>query len=394
MEIGKNPTGINPENRGMIMKAKVYQNKDKRLKSERWIVILYWNGKHHKRYHYDERGTPIETKAMAERIAHRINADIEAKGKSFDTRAWFRTADNEFYFENYVLKWYERKGKTVSNGYAIDLKGCIHNYFIPFFGKKDIRTLRYGDFEDFLYWLPDKLKVSTKNKLLIILKSLFNDACKREDIFKVPAFPKVNVPEPEFKWLDAEWQAKVINAIPERDRPIFQFMAYYGCRPSEARALQWSDVDFEKKTITIRRNFSKGVLVETTKTKAIKYLPVTSEIETLLKSLPTRGIGATFVFLNSRGKHYHPLFSKIWDRATKVCGAPRVTMYQGVKHSTATNKLREGWNLQEVAELLGHKDLKSTQKYAKVTQGHLRDKLEQKTNDSESVLYSVESPCE
>jgi integrase len=73
----------------------------------------------------------------------------------------------------------------------------------------------------------------------------------------MPNFPSIAVQEPAIHWLDSETQTKVLNAIPEAHRPAFVFMAEYGCRPGEVRALKWDAVNLETGQITIRRTFSQ-----------------------------------------------------------------------------------------------------------------------------------------
>ncbi|MGA1840195.1 MAG: hypothetical protein ACMUIU_06170 [bacterium] len=57
---------------------------------------------------------------------------------------------------------------------------------------------------------------------------------------------------------------RFLDAIPDRDWPIFQFMMEYGVRPQEARALQRDCIKDGK--VKICRAFSNNTLRETTKT--------------------------------------------------------------------------------------------------------------------------------
>jgi len=258
----------------------------------------------------------------------------------------------------------------------------VNKYWIRFFGKKDVREIRSGDIEDFLHWMPEHLSEKSKYNILNALHKLFSDAVRREDIIRIPAFPRVDVPESEIKWLNEEWQDRIIDAIPKTDRPIFQFIRYYGVRPGEARALQWDAVDFENKVIIIKRTFSARVLRETTKAKNIKYLPLTPEMAALLK--PLRGIGG-FVFRNKYGRPYTGKIRLIWNRARDAVGAPKVTLYQGTRHSLGTQLLERGHTLEQVQRLLGHKRPEMTQRYAKVTMKSLAKMLERKGEISDTV---------
>ena len=174
---------VNLKHKGMVMKAKYYRHRH-----NRWVVVLWWNGKQHRRFHYDDR-TPLETEALARRIAERINGDIEDKCKNFDPRQWFRSAGYEFYFETYAEKWLDRQSHLAPS-YAKDVKRFVNKHWVPFFGKKDIRQIRAGDIQDFRHWLPNHLSEKTKKNIVDALHVLFVDAHNREDILRIPPFPK------------------------------------------------------------------------------------------------------------------------------------------------------------------------------------------------------------
>ena len=367
--IGNKLGNTNPEHKGMVMKAKIYKRS---RRDNRHSVVLWWQGKRYVRYHYDDRGTPLETEALARRIAERINGAIEDEGKNFDPRRWFRAAGEEFHFDVYAEKWLDRQ-THLAPSYLKNVRRFVNTYWIPFFGATDIREMRAGHIQDFRHWLPGHLSEKSKYNILGALHKLLSDAYDREEIKRIPPFPRMELPEPEIKWLNQDWQDRVIAAIPEQDRPIFQFIRQYGVRPGEARALMWDCVNFENQVVIIKRTFSGRVLRETTKAKSVKYLPLTQEMEALLKRI--RGIGG-FVFRNRQGHPYTGKIRRIWNAAVKAVEAPKVTLYQGTRHSLGTQLLERGFGLELVQKLLGHKRTDMTLRYAKVTVENLRNMLE------------------
>ena len=59
-------------------------------------------------------------------------------------------------------------------------------------------------------------------------------------------------------------------------------------------------------------------------------------------------------------------------QAARQAGLENVTPHS-VRHSFATHMLEGGAALNVLQELLGHESLLTTQKYLKITPGHLRD---------------------
>jgi integrase len=188
-----------------------------------------------------------------------------------------------------------------------------------------------------------------------------------------PAFPAVEVQEPEIKWITRDWQERIIQAMPERDQPIFRFCQTYGVRPGEARALMWDCIDFDKGVITIKRSFSGGVLRDQTTTGMIRYLPILPPVEAILKRL--RGISG-FVFRNSIGNPYSAEMSRVWREARDRVGAPPVNLYQGTRHSLASQKVSEGHSLDRIRDLLGHTNTQTTRRYARTSVEGLKGLLE------------------
>lgn len=335
-----------------VMKARVYQRGP-----SRYLVYLSWQGKKYFRSYYDHRFKLI-TPELAHRLAESINQDIDAKGKGFDPRQWF--ACSGFIFQAYADQWL----KDHQAGYAPSVRRDVVRMVAAaqaYFDNLDIRAVRSGHLEDYLKQLPDHLSLKTKQNYLITLHKIFSDAYRREDILRIPGFPRLTVPEPETRWITADWQDRIIKAIPARDRPIFLFIRTYGVRPGEARALMWDCVDFETGWITIRRTFSATILQETTKTKRIRSLPIVEAIGPLLRSL--RGISG-FVFRNAFGRPYGADLSKLWNAARLKAGAPSVTLYQGTRHSFGHQKLSDGHSLDLIRDIFGHASIKTTRRYA------------------------------
>ena len=372
------PNNYMPPSRGvllaMITKAKVYP------KGNRFRVNLWWKGKPYERSHYDSN-IGLVHKEMANQIAGAINADIRKKGMGFDPRQWFKTSGYEFQFNLYCNNWLkENEGR-----YAPAVRGDVRRYtryFIEYFQTMDIREIRKMDIKAFLKTVPQHLAPKTQKNILILLHKIFTDVKDDEMIEKIPGFPKIIVPEPEIKWIERKWQDKIINAIPEQDRPIFIFIRTWGVRPGEARALMWDCIDFDheikdekdhvigKGLITIRRTFSgsgSNYLMGYTKSKHIRFLPFTSELREVFKRL--RGISG-FVFRNKFGRPYLADISRTWREARDKVGAKKVTLYQGTRHSFATQHLGQ---LDLVSQVLGHTSTVTTRKrYQGVNVGKIR----------------------
>jgi integrase len=137
-----------------------------------------------------------------------------------------------------------------------------------FFNGRNLRGIHAGHVED---WV-DSLDLAPKTKLDLVREvgQLLTDAQHRELIEKVPPLPSVQVPQKPIRWLTADAQAEILNHMAPEHRPIFMFMFEYGCRPAEAMALQWDDIDWIHNEFTFQREYQPAQDGQDHKAKACK----------------------------------------------------------------------------------------------------------------------------
>ena len=87
---------------------------------------------------------------------------------------------------------------------------------------------------------------------------------------------------------------------------------------------------------------------------------------------PQGALDSSALFVNptarTPGKRWlsNPLREE-WNRAAEKVGV-RVKMYEGTKHTSATEALRSGRRMEEIQKAIGHKDRRSTERYAKLAE--------------------------
>jgi integrase len=157
----------------------------------------------------------------------------------------------------------------------------------------------------------------------------------------------------------------------------YAFPFLTGVRPSEMLGLKWSEVDFERNTITIRRMLEKdGTLCELTKTEASRReIPMWSMIrEWMLEwriRCPRRDGELDFVFPSQGAKGQWPLKKigggtmlysnyriRVWVRAFKKLEAEGITYVtpHSARHCFISTLQAQGVEVGLVAKLAGHSD--------------------------------------
>ncbi|MEG4802232.1 site-specific integrase [Microcoleus sp. ARI1-B5] len=137
-----------------------------------------------------------------------------------------------------------------------------------------------------------------------------------------------------------------------------------GCRPSEAIALKWENVNLQKKSILFceAQVDASGTIVQkqNTKTELKRIFPVNQELKDLLESIPHR---EGFVFLNDRGKaiNQHAL-NVVWKTVLSEAGIRYRVPYQ-LRHTMISYHANNDFPIHKLARLMGNSPEVITEHY-------------------------------
>ncbi|SHJ80047.1 tyrosine-type recombinase/integrase [Paramaledivibacter caminithermalis] len=158
------------------------------------------------------------------------------------------------------------------------------------------------------------------------------------------------------------------NAL--RNKVILMMFLMTGMRRQELLALDWEDIDFGEKMITVKH--AKG--------KKQRIIPITEPLlSELWKYLQTRlPITNHAVFISQYGNRLSatPLSQTI-RRYMKYLGLDKkgYTIHT-LRHTYASHLALNGVSILSIQKLLGHSDLNSSQVYAHVNTNHLRTEVQ------------------
>lgn len=280
----------------------------------------------------------------------------------------------------YLENWLEVKKTQIAASTARDYHGIIFRLIIPKFGALPVAGLMRSDLKMWLAKIDDGREQKVTNKRLAniqsCLRSALGDAVDDELIEVNPlagfTFERNEPPRDadHADPLDAAEQAAVIAAA--RDPQIanlWQFMFWTGMRTSEVIALQWSDVDWHRGIVRVRKAITRAAkgIAEDTKTFAgrrdVKLLA--PAMAALIAQKDHTFLAGNEIFNRPgwRGKpgglwrHDHQIWDA-WKTTLKHAKVRYRNPYQ-TRHTYASMMLSAGEREIWVANQMGHSDTTS-----------------------------------
>lgn len=225
------------------------------------------------------------------------------------------------------------------------------------------------------------LSKKTQGYHVIALRSFLRWLVRND--YEVLEPDKIDLPKASshsIKFLTGEQVDRLLNApslssiTGKRDKAILEVLFSTGLRVSELTSLDRDKVDFE------RREF--GIIGKGGRARIV-FLSARAA-EWLKKYLDARDDNYRPLFIRHKGK-MGPEISDEEMRLTSRSVQRMIKKYQRkvkipvdvtphvLRHSFATDLLMAGADLRSVQEMLGHKNISTTQIYTHVTNPHLRD---------------------
>jgi integrase len=263
------------------------------------------------------------------------------------------------------------KGET-----ARHYKSSLRNHILPALGSKPLDEITTSDIERLHRSL--KHMHSTANYARTVLSVVFAKAelwdvttrrnpAQRAARFEERAVERFLSPD-ERKRLEAEL-ARAASIKPNQPGYIqpdamwaIRLLALTGMRHSEVCDLKWDQVDW-----------NRGILRLPDSKTGKRDIVVSDAVIALLREIaaaknqPKRGR----VVCSRTGDKLHSL-GRTWRRLRELAGMPDLRIHD-LRHSVASDAIMQGVPLEVVGKMLGHRNYKTTQRYAHIADTALRD---------------------
>lgn len=255
-----------------------------------------------------------------------------------------------------------------------------NKYIKGTFGHKSLDKVKASEITLWQNNLQKEYKLSKSYILKIrgLLYTMYEDAIENE-VVKINPIKKVKsikqTEESKVKRIEltpfrTEEINKILEVATNQDKNMIALLFMTGLRIGECIGLTWDCIDFENRTITVKKQIVNGELKNILKTsKSKRIIPI---IEPLIPFLENQKKITehhnSFVFLTTRtNKHFHSagkVREQIWIKALKKANVEYRNLHQ-TRGTFISTLISNGEDINYVSKIAGHENVKITlEKYS------------------------------
>jgi len=198
------------------------------------------------------------------------------------------------------------------------------------------------------------------NQIIILLRSFYNLARKWE----IPGAEKnptagitlyeANNARERFLTQEETQRlyAELLKSENTQLKYIVPLLLVLGCRKRELLDSTWDQFDLERRSWRIPMS----------KSGKARHVPLSAAALSLLTQVP-RWQGCPYVVPNPKTRQPFVSIFCSWNTVRQKAGLPEVRLHD-LRHSMASNLVNSGRSILEVAKILGHSQLKTSQRYS------------------------------
>ena len=249
------------------------------------------------------------------------------------------------------------------------------DFWVNNLGSKQIDDITRIEISYLLTTLSPRLSNATINRYKASISVIFTHACRYYNLKDNPSRHIPSLPEnnERIRFLSEAERTRLFSSCRASQWDKLYLLVLLaittGARKGELTKLRWNDIDFERKT----------AYVATTKNGQPKVLPLTDSVIRELQLFDTKD--NSLIFASKVKEEVAYCFTKPWKKALEDADIEDFRFHD-LRHSCASYLAQSGASLLEIADVLGHKQISVTKRYA-----HLC--IEHKSNLINRVMGSI-----
>ncbi|MDM3413785.1 tyrosine-type recombinase/integrase [Citrobacter sp. Cb018] len=258
-------------------------------------------------------------------------------------------------FGSIYQEWYEHKKQVWSEVYSTELSRMFQDDILPLIGGMEINEIEPMQILEVIRRFEDRGAMERANKArrrcgevfryaIVTGRAKYNPAPDLADAMK--GYRKKNYPFlpadqiPAFNKALSGFSGSIVSKI------ATQVLQYTVLRTKELRSMQWSNVDFETRTITIAEDVMKG--------RRPHLVPMSDQVVSLLEMLkPVTQPISSFVFAGRNDKT-KPISENAVLLVIRQIGYEGLASGHGFRHQFSTIMNENEWPADAIEKQLAH----------------------------------------
>lgn len=304
------------------------------------------------------------SKSLAKEVLAKRRHEI-AEGKFFDTRK-----TRGITLRAIADKYWELHGKGLrSTAWRYMLTEVVER-----FGEIPAGEISVADLQTYYNEIRDRASISTANRHLTLLKSVFNRAIAWELYSGTNPAKKVakgKEPPNRLRYLSEGELRALLSVCDSRIFPLLACALYTGMRRGEMLALTWANIDLKQGLIYILQS----------KSGKPREIPIAPNLRAILEGMGTQEPAAKVFDM--------PIITlrRLFERALEAAKIESFHFHD-LRHTFASHFIMKTGNLPALQKILGHASPLMTQRYAHLSSAYLQAEM-RAFNDS---IPPVEAP--
>ena len=272
----------------------------------------------------------------------------------------------------------------------------INQYICSFFKEKKFCKIDKNDFEIFFKNLNDnQVSTSVQKTIIYIVKSLLNFAYQNKycDYYIELDNIKFNNNIKFIYTLSIDEQKKLELELKNNmniKKCCLLLCLYTGLRVGEVCGLKWEDINFDAKTIQVKRtiqrikninndNKNKTILIESTPKSdtSNRIIPIPVFLIDILKKYKKED---NLFILSNSNKLYDPRLFESFYKRILIRSNININKFHTLRHTFATRAIESKMDIKTLSEILGHSNVNITLKL------YVHSSIELKRKSIENVV--------
>jgi len=334
------------------------------------LEVRFSGGKTWYRRYYDARGRLRQIKLGnesdlslndARRLSAKVGLQIAMGEDPLQKKKEARTAPT---FAQFIEDQYRPYVRAHKRSWTTDIS-ILKNHLLPRFGDRYLDEITRTDIQQMhLERRMAGAAPASANRLVVMMRFIFNLALSWETpgikVNPCKGVPLLEENNKNERYLSVDEAQRLYEAVCKSDNPMLKFivpmLVLTGARKREVLDAKWADFNLERKHWRIPM----------TKSGRARHVPLSDGALVVLSAVP-RLADCDWAFPNPQTSKPYVSIYYPWDTARKLAGLADVRMHD-LRHSFASLLINSGRTLYEVQRLLGHTQIKTTQRYAHLSE--------------------------